>query len=155
MPYNLLLGTVIVSSVTTGLLIHHHYQSHDPCCPSFLGLLRGGGGGGGGGYSIHSVHIFIATRSHRLVLVVHQFYFCGLFIAFVIQWLCIRTLPSWQTERNDALAQISVVSQRQIQVLGGGGGGGGGGGHGWWVWLGWVREGGTPPAPARGYGGAL
>ena len=38
---------------------------------------------------------------------------------------------------------------------GGGGGGGGGGGHGWWVWLGWVREGGTPPAPARGYGGAL
>ena len=26
---------------------------------------------------------------------------------------------------------------------------------GWWVWLGWVREGSTPPAPARGYGGAL
>ena len=43
-----------------------------------------------------------------------------------------------------SLIQLSVADP-------GFGGGGGGGGHGWWVWLGWVREGGTPPAPARGY----
>ena len=44
----------------------------------------------------------------------------------------------------------SQLYQRQIQVLGGGGGATDGG-CGWGGWGG----GGTPPAPARGYGGAL